>query len=86
MRVTVRTTCNRDCPDACGHCPGTVRFRRKLSKETRDEEVATVKRTVSYVCCRCAARPPIRCCDVGPAAWPMLHAAWWKAWWPWSLR
>lgn len=75
-----------DCTDACSHCPATVRFRRKLSKETRDEEVATVKRTVAYVCCRCAARPQTGCCDVGPAAWPMLHGAWWQAWWPWSLR
>lgn len=75
-----------DCPDACTHCAGTVRFRRKLSKETRDEEVATVKRTVAYVCCRCDARPPEGCCAAGLAAWPPLRAAWWTAWWPWGLK
>ena len=74
------------CADECGRCPGSVRSRKKLSKDTRDEEVPVVTRTVEYVCCDCRPRSTAGCCDVRPEPRAENRAPWWAAWLPWSLR
>ena len=69
-----------DCPrDEC-RCPGWVRNRKTLVKETRDEEVATVTRSVAYVCAGCAGRRGVGCCGPEP------QASRWPGWWPAFLR
>jgi hypothetical protein len=75
------TGCTECPPDACC-CPGWVRNRKTLVKETRDEEVATVERSVGYVCVRCTGRGGAGCC--GPE--PVTRASRWPGWWPAFLR
>jgi hypothetical protein len=75
-----------DCPDDSCRCPGRVRSRKKLSKETRDEEVAVVKRSVAYVCCRCAEQPAAGCCETDPAPRAEVREPWWTGWWSRCLR
>ena len=73
--------CTECPPDQC-RCPGWVRTRKTLVKETRDEEVDTLERSVGYVCATCAGRGPLSCCDAAPAK----PSGWWQAWWPVFLR
>ena len=78
-----RTGCT-DCPPEQCRCPGWVRDRKTLVKETKDEEVATVERSVAYVCAGCSGTGRAGCCD---AAWSTSqHGGWLSAWWPSFFR
>lgn len=46
--------CTASCVGPC-RCPGWVRDRQKVKKETVEEDVPTIKRKVAYVCATCAA-------------------------------
>lgn len=78
-------TCTSCCDDPAG-CPGHVRVRKKLTKKTVDKEVATIERSVNYLCCRCARGPAATSCTTPP---PATNTRWsdrlWS-WWPWSPR
>jgi hypothetical protein len=71
--------CTSCCEEPCG-CPGWVRNRKKLQKNTTDEEVPTIKRKVAYVCDCCSGRCTAGCCEVSPHPRP---SSWWTrlAWW-----
>jgi len=75
-----RVGCTSCCEEPC-RCPGWVRSRKMLKKETVDEEVPTIKRKVAYVCDTCAGRGTGCCgdrCDHRQAGW-WTHLTWW---WP----
>ena len=76
-----RTGCTDCPPDQC-RCPGWVRHRKTLVKETKDEEVCVVERSVAYVCAGCNAAGRAGCCDA--AASP--RTGWWSGWLPTFLR
>lgn len=78
-------SCTNCCEEPC-RCPGWVQNVKKLKKETTDEEVATIKRKVAYICDCCAGGGPIAsctgsCCDDrcehGRADWWSLLTRWW---------
>jgi hypothetical protein len=66
-----RARCTSCCTEPCA-CPGWVRNRKTLKKETVDEEVPTIKRTVAYVCDPRAGRGT-GCCGTGQP--------WSSSWW-----
>jgi hypothetical protein len=72
-----RTRCTSCCAEPCA-CPGWVRNRKTLKKETVDEEVPTIKRTVAYVCDPRAGRGT-GCCGMGQPR----SSSWWTrlTWW-----
>jgi hypothetical protein len=74
-----RVGCTNCCEEPC-RCPGWVRNVKQLKKETTDEEVATIKRKVAYICDCCAGRCTAGCCEVTPRPRP---TSWWTrlAWW-----
>jgi hypothetical protein len=66
-----------DCQsDACG---AWVRHRKRLVKETKDEEVSVIEQKVKYVCCTCAGRGKTGCCGGEPTR----HCGWWPHWLRW---
>jgi hypothetical protein len=76
-RVGCTSCCEEPCP-----CPGWVRNRKALKKETTDKEVSTIKRKVAYVCDTCAGCGAGSCCkdnrEHRHATWWTHLAAWWK--------
>jgi hypothetical protein len=68
-----RPGCTNCCAEPC-RCPGWVRTCKKLSKETVDEEVPTVKRTVAYICDCCAGRCSAGCRQTKPHP---RASSWW---------
>lgn len=77
------------CCEQDGRCPGWVRNRKTLTRETVDEEVPTIERRVGFICCACAGDGPTAsrtrggCLD-GPerreaGSWPWF-ARWLKLW------
>ena len=54
------------CTESPCQCPGWVRNRKTLKKETVDEEVPTIKRKVAYVCDACTDCGTGSCCDNRP--------------------
>ena len=63
-------------------CPGRVRTRKLLRKETTEEEICVVERRVEYLCGPCSGRTPATCCGSDRKPRP---ATWWErltAWWP----
>lgn len=78
------TGCTDRGPGPCT-CPGRVKQRKKLKKETTDEEVPAVVHKVAYVCAGCAGGIG-GCVGAAPAAG---RASWWHGltrWWPWTTR
>ena len=74
--------------EPCG-CPGRVRNRKTLKKETVDEEVPTIKRQVAYVCDACAGCDAIACgaasccddrCGTEREGWWTRLTNGWKFW------
>ena len=65
---------------ACGlepsDWPGRVRNRKLLRKETVEEEVCVVERSVAYLCGPCAGRAASGCC--GNAADTPAASWWWR--------
>jgi hypothetical protein len=59
-------------------CLAWVRHRKKLVKETKDEEVPVTERTVKYICSRCDGRQKTDCCGGKPAG----EGGWWRQWLP----
>ncbi len=51
------------CTESPCQCPGWVRNRKTLKKETVDEEVPTIKQNVAYVCDACTDCGTGSCCD-----------------------
>lgn len=74
-----RGGCTSCCDEPC-RCPGRVRSRKKLTKETVDKEVPVIDRSVGYLCCGCAGERPTSCSE--PPA-PRQPAGWWTRLWPW---
>ena len=72
--------CTSCCDEPC-KCPGRVRSRKKLTKETVDVEVPAIERSVGYLCCGCAGERPTSCCD---APGPRQPRNWWACLWPWG--
>jgi hypothetical protein len=60
-------------------CRAWVRHRKRLVKETMDEEVSVIERKVKYVCCQCSATGKTGCCGGEPAG----HGGWWPHWLRW---
>lgn len=71
--------CTNGCEDPC-LCPTRVRNRKRLKKETVDEDVPTINRKVVYVCDCCAGRCAGGCSSGVPC--PRL-SSWWTrlGWW-----
>lgn len=62
-------------------CPGSLRNRKVLRKETREEETCVVERRVAYLCGPCAGRGVAGCCASQAAP---RRPNWWEkltAWW-----
>jgi hypothetical protein len=74
-----RASCTSCCQEPC-ECESRVRFCKKIKKETVDEDVAIVERTVKYVCDCCTGRCRGGCCGTKPRPQP---PAWWMnlTWW-----
>lgn len=70
--------CTAACTAGCGAdcCRAWVRQRKKLVKETKDEDKQVIERKVVWVCRGCASG----CTGPGPAA---KSAGWWPAWLRW---
>jgi hypothetical protein len=73
-----RTGCT-DCPPERCRCPGWVRDRKTLVKETKDEDVCVVERSVAYVCAGCSGTGRAGCCDAARSSGH--QGRWWSAWW-----
>lgn len=79
----IRVGCTHGCQDPCldpCRCPTWVRNRKRLKKETVDEDVPTINRKVAYVCDCCAGRCTSSCSSVVPCPRP---SSWWTrlGWW-----
>ena len=83
-----RAGCTSCCAEPC-RCPGWVRNRKTLKKETVDEEVPIIKRKVAYVCDACAGCGPVACgtgsccderCATGHEGWWSRLTNGWKLW------
>lgn len=75
-----RVGCTSCCQEPCD-CASRVRFCKKLKKETVDEDVPVVNRTVAYLCRGCTGNNRARCCGGAP----QQRATWWTNltwWWP----
>lgn len=68
------TGCEVECHDAW------VRQRKKLVKETKDEEQPRLERKVAWVCRGCGPGDPVTCTGGGDVA--PRRASWWPAWLP----
>jgi len=66
--------CDTECQDAW------VRQRKKLVKETKDEEKPAIERKVAWVCRGCETAEPVSCTGGGKAAPP--RGRWWPTWLP----
>jgi hypothetical protein len=66
-----RGGCTSCCAEPCA-CRGWVRNRKKLKRETTDEEVPAIKRTVAYVCATRCSEP----CKPRSSSWWSLLTAW----------
>jgi hypothetical protein len=66
-----RGGCTSCCAEPCA-CRGWVRNRKKIKRETTDEEVPAIKRTVAYVCGTCCSEP----CEPRPSSWWSVLTAW----------
>ena len=82
-RCRDRVGCTTCCEEPC-RCPGRVRSCKRLKKETTDEEVPTIKRTVAYVCGCCAGRCTAGCCTAGPR--PGKIGWWTHLGWLWPQK
>lgn len=51
-----RGGCTSCCAEPCA-CRGWVRNRKKLTRETTEEEIPAIKRSVAYVCAGCCDEP-----------------------------
>ena len=75
-------TCTSCCEEPC-ECPSRVRWCRRLTRDTVDEEVPTIVRSVKYVCRCCSGTCSAGCCGAGRRCPPL--PAWWMNltwWWP----
>ena len=72
-----RSHCTSCCAEPCA-CPGWVRNRKTLKRETVEEDVPTIKRKVAYVCDPRAGRGT-GCCGTGQ----QRASSWWSrlTWW-----
>jgi hypothetical protein len=68
------TGCETECQDAW------VRQRKKLVKETKDEEKPTLERKVAWLCRGCGSDRPVSCTGGSDAA--PRRAGWWPSWLP----
>jgi hypothetical protein len=78
-----RGGCASCCAEPC-ECRGWVRNRKKIKRETTEEEVPTIDRTVAYVCATCSGCGPDPSCATctGDARTP--DPSWWSCltgWW-----
>jgi hypothetical protein len=73
-----RTRCTSCCAEPCA-CPGWVRNRKTLKRETVEEDVPTIQRKVAYICDPYAGRGT-SCCDIER---PPRPSSWWSrlTWW-----
>lgn len=76
-----QASCTSCCEPPC-ECESRVRYCKKIKKETTDEEVPAIVRTVKYVCKCCAGQCAAGCCGAQPRHRP---PTWWTNltwWWP----
>jgi hypothetical protein len=79
------TGCASGCTECAGDCCNAwVRQRKKLVKETKDEEKAVVERKVVWVCRGCDGGPSAGC--TGGSGAGAGKAGWWPTWlcWPYA--
>jgi hypothetical protein len=83
-RKVERSGCTSCCSEPC-ECRAWVRSRKKIKRETGEEDVPTIKRTVAYVCRSCSGDGPdpscASCCgpdrEVRPTGWWAVLTGWW---------
>jgi hypothetical protein len=84
-RAHDRAGCTSCSSEPC-ECRAWVRSRKKIKRETGEEDVPTIKRTVAYVCDTCAGGGPVVSCtgssaDVAAerrqAGWLTFLTGWW---------
>lgn len=66
-----RSGCTSCCAEPCA-CRGWVKHRQTLERQSTDEEIPTIKRSVAYVCAGCCAEPR----KPRPASWWSVLTAW----------